>query len=111
MRRLFAALTLGAVALGAQEPPLPSAFGTSVDVRVVNVEAVVTDRDGRRVHGLTAADFRLLVDGRETPVEYFAEVGGEAGAGAGNPGLPPSAPAPQGRSFLLFIDDLFGVAQ
>ncbi|MFY9825785.1 MAG: hypothetical protein WAM82_30705, partial [Thermoanaerobaculia bacterium] len=46
-------------------PPASSSFGESIDVRVVNVEAVVTNRKGGRVPGLTAADFRLLVDGRE----------------------------------------------
>jgi VWFA-related protein len=116
---LFAALALGAVTLGAQEPPLPSgtpSFGASVDVRVVNVEAVVTGRDGERVHGLTAADFRLLVDGKETPIEYFSEIveGASSPAASGAaPGGPEAAasPAPQGRSFLVFIDDLFSVAQ
>ena len=51
--------------LSAQEAP--EAFGESIDVRVVNVEAVVTGRHGERVRGLTAADFRLLVDGKEVP--------------------------------------------
>lgn len=36
-----------------------------IDVRVVNVEAVVVDGDRKPVRGLTAADFRLLVDGKE----------------------------------------------
>src|SRR5215218_7873449 len=49
-------------------------FGESIDVRVVNVEAVVTDRKGDRVQGLTAGDFRLLVDGVEVPIDYFTEV-------------------------------------
>src|SRR3954471_13683568 len=44
-------------------------FGESIDVRVVNVEAVVVDKKGERVRGLSAADFRLLVDGREVPIE------------------------------------------
>jgi hypothetical protein len=46
---------------------------------VVNLEVVVTDRDGLPVTGLTAGDFRLLVDGGETPIRYFTEVrGGDA---------------------------------
>lgn len=49
-------------------------FTDFIDVRVVEVEAVVTGRDGSRIPGLKAGDFRLLVDGREVPVEYFEEV-------------------------------------
>jgi hypothetical protein len=52
----------GALRLGAQPPaPAPETFGSSIDVRVVNVEAVVTGRGGQRVSGLTAKDFRLRV--------------------------------------------------
>ena len=43
----------------------PPAFGDIVDVRVVNLEAVVT-RKGEKVTGLSADDFTLLVDGKET---------------------------------------------
>lgn len=91
-------------------------FGESIDVRVVNVEVVATDRDGNRVSGLQPHDFRLVVDGEEVPIDYFTEVrGGEAilpsaGAGAGSPlpGLPAVGPGePVGTSFLVFIDDYF----
>ncbi|HEY4565060.1 MAG TPA: hypothetical protein VIJ36_18900 [Thermoanaerobaculia bacterium] len=78
--RTFAALALGSIALGAQQPPpapLPE-IGASIDVRVVNVEVVVADRKGNRIEGLEAADFRLLVDGREIPIDYFTEVRGGA---------------------------------
>ena len=64
-------LTLTPRARAADEPPL---FGESIDVRVVNVEAVVTDRSGKRVTGLKPGDFRLRVDGKELPIEYFTEV-------------------------------------
>src|SRR3954465_15193651 len=55
--RTFAALALGAIALGAQQPPpasLPE-VGASIEVRVVNVEVVVADRKGNRIEGLEAA--------------------------------------------------------
>ena len=58
----------------AQETPPQETFGETVDVRVVNVEVVVTDRQGNRVTGLSPDDFRLRVDGKEVPVEYFTEV-------------------------------------
>ena len=57
---------------------VPLVFGEVLDVRVVNVEVVVTDKDGERVRGLDAKDFRLKVDGKEVPIDYFSEIlGGE----------------------------------
>jgi VWFA-related protein len=116
--------------LGASEPPTRLEVGESIDVRVVNVEAVVTDRRGHPVRGLAAADFQLLVDGSEVPIDYFTEVrdgqaaavaGAAAEKGAATPpaaGAPAAAaPTPQvspgatvGRSYLVFIDDGFAVA-
>ena len=73
----------GASGLGADEPPARVEVGESIDVRVVNVEAVVTDRRGHPVRGLAAADFQLLVDGREVPIDYFTEIrDGQAAAAA-----------------------------
>jgi VWFA-related protein len=105
--------------LAAQEI-LPG-FAEVIEVRVVNVEVVVTDRDGRRVPGLVASDFELLVDGKPTPIEYFSEIrdglvaptGGAAVAASGD-----AAPVPtvgdEGRlhtNFLLFVDDFFSTSQ
>jgi VWFA-related protein len=118
---MFGLLGLVALALGAQEPPpAPAAntFGASVDVRVINVEAVITNSRGERVRGLSAGDLKLEVDGREVPIEYFAEIAegqpvsaASAPASAPSEGVaPPPSPAPQGRSFLVFIDEAFAVA-
>jgi VWFA-related protein len=106
--RIFGALVLGAFALRAQTAP-PAVFDSSIDVRVVNVEAVVTDRAGEPVRGLPAADFRLLVDGREVPVEYFTEVA-EGKAAAAGPQSPVAAGEEVGRSYLVYIDDSFALA-
>jgi VWFA-related protein len=88
-------------------------FGESIDVRVVNVEAVITDRKGDRVRGLSAADFRLLVDGREVPIEYCTEI--EEGKAAAGPkdasGQAPVAAGEEvGRSYLVYVDDSFSLA-
>jgi VWFA-related protein len=103
----FGWLGLGAFALGAQTPP-PTVFDSAIDVRVVNVEAVVTDKGGP-VRGLSAADFRLLVDGREVPIEYFTEVADGRAATAGS-----HTPVPAGeevaRSYLVYIDESFSIA-
>jgi VWFA-related protein len=92
-------------------------FGETIEVRVVNVEVVVTDRDGNRVTGLAPGDFRLNVDGKAVPIEYFTEVrGGDAivptpGGGSTVQGLPSLEPGtPVGTSYLVFIDDFFSIS-
>lgn len=122
-------LLAAAFAAGAQAPPQQPAveppasiFGEQIEVRVVNVEVVVTDKQGNRVAGLQPGDFRLKVDGKDVPIEYFSEVrGGQAIAAGANtantaaespvPGLPSLAPgSPVGTSYLVFVDDYFAIA-
>lgn len=118
------ALLVSLLPAAAQRPPVQtsqapqSVFGEQIEVRVVNVEAVVTDRQGNRVTGLKPGDFRLEVDGKPVPIEYFNEVrGGQAVAPGeedkGSPvkGLPSLAPgSPVGTSYLVFVDNFFSVA-
>ncbi len=103
-------LLTSAPAPAQQKPPAAPEpdpiFGEEIDVRVVNVEMVVTDPQGNRVSGLKASDFRLRVDGQEVPVSFFTEVrdrqsvaAGETGAGA--------ATEPVGTNYLVFVDDYF----
>ena len=116
---VLAALVLANPAAG-QETPLPDLFSDTIDVRVVNVEVVVTDREGDRIRGLDATDFELLVDGEPVPIGYFTEidegVARAARAGADKaedgglqavPSLAPDEPAP--TNYLLFIDEFFAV--
>ena len=104
-----------AVPVWGQENPLPDLFSDMIDVRVVNVEAVVTDREGNRIRGLEADDFELLVDGEPVPVSYFTEVdeGYAQGRSEDGVGGVPSLvnDEPVGTSFLIFIDDLHAVGQ
>src|SRR6185436_9729148 len=96
-------------------PPEVPVFEEAIDVRVVNVEVVVTGEDGKPVRGLAAADFRLLVDGAEVPLDYFTEIA-EGQAAPAAPAAPqgpaaPVAPAEAvARSYLVFVDDSFAVA-
>ncbi|HTQ80625.1 MAG TPA: VWA domain-containing protein, partial [Thermoanaerobaculia bacterium] len=132
-RALASALAFFSLAfsLPAQNPPAPAApaartgalpdapplFGEEIDVRVVNVEVTVTDKQGNRVSGLSARDFRLRVDGKEVPVQYFSEIhDGQAaipasstGSGAAEPEPAPSLTPGRlvGTSYLVFIDDFF----
>ena len=59
--------------VAAQEAP--PAFGERVEVEVVNVDVVVTDASGRRITDLIREDFRLEVDGKAVPIDYFAPPG------------------------------------
>src|SRR5262249_1682411 len=48
-------------------------YGASVEVRVVNVDVVVTDKAGHRVTGLTKNDFEILEDGKPQTITNFDE--------------------------------------
>ncbi len=52
---------------------MPSA-SEKVEVRVINVDAHVTDRNGAPFLGLAADDFEVLEDGRPQPITNFAIV-------------------------------------
>lgn len=125
LRNVFLVAALASLTLPvlAQEPA-EEPFGEAIDVRVVNVEAVVTDKRDKRVRGLTAADFRLMVDGKEVPIDYFNEVvDGEIvsalGEGVRPAPVPAPAPAPApsiasggkavGTSSLVFVDESFSI--
>ncbi len=113
MARLVAGcwLLLAAPVAG-DEPPRPPGFGEVIDVRVVNLEVVVTRR-GERVGGLGASDFALRVDGDDVPIEYFTEVLASRARAAprSEPGTFPALVAgePVGTRYLLFIDDDFAI--
>lgn len=47
-------------------------FALSIDVNVVNVDVMVTDRDDNPVSGLQKEDFRVLVDDVEQPITNFS---------------------------------------
>lgn len=106
-------LCLTLPAWSAAQEQQPGMFGEVIEVRVVNLEVVVTDKDGIRVSGLKPEDFRLEVDGDEVPIEYFSEIlGGTAVKREGTPGLPKLTPGePVGTSYLLFIDDFFSIVR
>ncbi len=95
--------------LSAQESPT---FIDRVDVKVVNVETVVTDKHGGRVFGLAPGDFSLRVDGVPVPIDFFTEVrGGDVLRDVGQaPGVRPvAAGQARGTSYLVFVDDFFSI--
>ncbi len=110
-------MLLAAVPAASQESPLPDLFTDVIDVRVVNVEVVVTDDEGYLIPGLVASDFELLVDGEPVPISYFTEVDDGHARGGLKDGRPPtfleagarSVPLvipdePVGTNFLIFMD-------
>ena len=87
----------------------------SIEVRVVNVDVVVTDRAGKPVTGLTKDDFELFENGKPQKITNLYEVRpvkeGEtldvAGAletnGESTPALPPAEL--RARRLVLFVDN------
>ncbi len=104
----LAACALTSAGQQTEPEPLPEIFDEIIDVRVVNLEVVVTNRRGERVSGLSADDFELWVDGREEPLDYFSEIReGRAETEASEvdalPGLDEGARV--GTNYLVYVDD------
>ena len=73
----------------------------SIEVRVANIDVVVTDASGKRVTGLGRDDFEILEDERAQTITNFYEVrDGEATSSGGSS---ESVPAPP-RRFIIFVD-------
>src|SRR5258706_243196 len=86
MRKLSAisVLFLASLPLGAQQPPppppqteAPAPYLEKMDIRVINVDVVVTDKKGNRVRGLTRDDFEIYENGIPKPISNFYEVESE----------------------------------
>ena len=91
---------------------VPGVFSEVIDVRVVNVEVVVTDAQGNRVTGLGRDDFRVFVDGAERPIDFWSEVrDGETQSSERRAldaeELDALEREAHSTSYLLFIDDSF----
>jgi len=89
------------------EPPLVVRLG----VDLVQIDAVVTDKKGRPVTDLVAADFEVLQDGRPRAVTQAAYMGSAAAAGAPGPAASSlggeAPPADELSEALVFVvDDL-----
>lgn len=67
------ALLLCLALAGALQAQPNQPFVESVDVQVVEVDVVVTDKKGRPVKGLKLEDFELYVDGRPVEITNFYE--------------------------------------
>jgi VWFA-related protein len=111
---LAACAVVTASALGQGAVATPAVVET-VQVNIVNVEVVVTDREGRSIPGLTSQDFEVLEDG--TPVRitnFYASVRGrQALAGMLERGQLPQGPQEEGATIpdeqalrlIFFVDN------
>lgn len=122
MKRPFFALLLStqlaATLLVAQETPQVPPLVEKIDVRVINLDVVVTDRKGNIVRGLKKDDFEVVENGRLQPITNFYEVAGdgstteEAAPPEAKPAEKPAAPSqtriPEHlrRRIILYIDNL-----
>ena len=75
------ALPLSALAQATAPPaptasPTPRPFTLEVDVQVVSVTAVVHDKAGKFVPGLTLKDVEIYEDGQKQQLSYFQEASG-----------------------------------
>lgn len=81
MKRTLAAVLALAVtaplfAQKKQQEPEPPKLVESIDVRVINVDVVVTDKKGNFVPGLSADDFTIYENNVPKPISNFYEVQG-----------------------------------
>ncbi len=90
-----------------------SLFFDTVDVNIVNVEVVVTDKDGKPATGLTRDDFEVYEDGKQVEVaNFFAVEGRRVVAGPAEitgtgPAAPEQAPTPATSrlNLVVFVDN------
>ena len=108
MRSGFEGVVLAALLMISPSSPeaqqVPS-LGETIDVAIVNVDVVVTDREGKRVRGLARDDFEILENGRPQPLSHFAEYRDDASDGATGVTVAESTAPEQTRTLVLFLED------
>ena len=88
-----------------------SFFSEFVEVRVTNVDVIVTGPDGKPVTGLSRDDFRIFENGEEQQLSNFLEVRGSRVSGSLTPAQPAEEPAPsfdedlRRRDIIVFVDN------
>ena len=114
---LAAAITVGPlVAQQRQQTGELPKLTESIDVRVIGVDVVVTDRKGNPVTGLSKDDFQIFENGIEKPISNFFEVEGKTATqvvtvpAAGAPAAPPPPKEEINeqlrRRIIIYVDNL-----
>jgi VWFA-related protein len=70
---LLAATAMPAIAQRQVDPELPK-LTESLEIRIINVDVVVTDRRGNRITGLKKEDFEIRENSQPKPITNFYEV-------------------------------------
>jgi hypothetical protein len=106
---------------GLQNQPQPAGQGRTFKVKteLVEVRAVVTDRQGRLIENLKREDFEMLENNRPQEIDFFSvtRIEGEesrppaGGAAAPDRGAEPKSmrarlTEPPARTVILFVDTL-----
>lgn len=95
---LLVAVVLSSIVTGQDQTKLPLTFGS--EINVVAVPVFVTDKDGKTVAGLTAADFQLFDAGKPVPIDSFLAISADKPVGTVGDATAPSSR----RQFLLLFD-------
>jgi VWFA-related protein len=95
-----------------EPPPEEPTFFEAIDVNVVSIDVIVTDRDGTPISGLSQEDFEVLEDGKPVEVtNFYAEKAVAPSAAAGGPAADaaPSAtsavPDDQRLYLIILVDN------
>jgi len=102
-------MILATLVLLAQTTTATNPFTEAIDVRLHNVDVIVTDAKGTHVPGLREEDFEILEDGAPQAITNFAEYSDRAAANAAlseSGGSATAVQRPPARKFVLFIDEM-----
>jgi VWFA-related protein len=101
-----AVLFLPIVATAEQQKPQgePQRAFETMDVRVINIDVVVTDRKGNPIHGLKKSDFVIVENGAAKPVSNFYEVIGDKAISNEEVPVEAGAPAPASVQTAMQVD-------
>ncbi|HEY3348499.1 MAG TPA: VWA domain-containing protein [Thermoanaerobaculia bacterium] len=89
---LSAVLAFSPAVPASAQPEAPRSVKSSVEAVAADVEVLVLDSKGKPVEGLAKGDFRLFVNGKETPIDWLEAPAAPAPAAPGSSAAP-AAPA------------------